>query len=310
MESLHDTDPEWHHFLIATGTSCYPHFPEDAQLPSVEQDLQRIQKLFCGTLRYENAVPDLRINPKKSIFDNALRDWFTKEERNERDVVVIYYSGHGGIDPLEGRHYLLTADSNPKDLFGTAVSTEDLGRRIASSSVRLVLLLIDTCFAGSGSNDIAKVVSGIRGLFSKEHIGFFVIAAARPKEEARQGVFAEALVSVLDDERLAGTLQKVLLPTGVSTAINRYFRDKNLSQLTMVYDTYIGYEDPPFFPNLRYRSSIPVGMDLDTQRRLESMDPQDVLYTGDREAGVSKSNGKPGGILRAADAFCVSWFGG
>jgi Caspase domain len=284
-DSPHKASLQRSRFLIAAGTSHYDRLPEDAQLPSVEQDLRSIGDLFCDGLHYENALPDLKVNPKKEVFRQTLRDWIRNKDRNESDVVVIYYSGHGDIEG--DRHYLLTTDSDPEDLLDTAVPTEDLARRIANSSVRLVLLLIDTCYAGSGSGDIAKVVSGIRGLFSRENVGFFVIAAARPKEEARQGVLVEALTSVFSDERLAGTLQEFLLPMAVSTAINRYFLSKNLSQLTMAYETYAGYEDPPFFPNPRYRPSIPVGVDLKTQRQLSSMEQEDILlHWGPRGRGV------------------------
>ena len=276
---------QWRRFLIAAGTALYEHLPEDAQLPSVEQDLHGIQDLFCKTLQFKNALPDLKINPKKEAFRESLRDWIRDTDRNESDVIVLYYSGHGDIEG--GRHYLLTADSDPEDLLDTAVPTEDLARRIASSSVRLVLLLIDTCYAGSGSADVAKVVSEIRALFSRENTGFFVIAAARPKEEARQGVLVEALTNVFYDERLAGERQQFLQPMAVSTAINRYFRDKNLSQLTMAYETYVGYEDPPFFPNLRFQPFIPAGVDLKTQKRLSSMEPAEIpLHWGPRSRGV------------------------
>src|ERR1700738_2731056 len=54
----------------------------------------------------------------------------------------------------------------------------------------------------------------------------------RDRHVAREGVFVEALTSVFDDERLGGALQENLPPMGVSTAINRYLRDKNRSQGT------------------------------------------------------------------------------
>jgi hypothetical protein len=279
--------PSRRRFLIATGTARYDRLPEKAQLPSVEQDLQGIRDLFCDALHYENALPDLKLNPKKEGFREAIAHWIKNKDRNGSDVVVIYYSGHGGIDPVEGRHYLLTADSDPEDLLDTAVPTEDLARRIASSSLRLVLLLIDTCYAGSGSGDIMNVVSRIKQFFLRENVGFFVIAAARPKEEAWQGVFVEALRSVLCDERYAGERQEFLFPIAVSTDINRYFLSKNLSQLTCVHETYAGYHYPPFFPNPRYRPFIPIGVDLKTQKRLSSMEPADILlHWGPRGRGV------------------------
>jgi hypothetical protein len=48
--------------------------------------------------------------------------------------------------------------SDPKNLWRTAVPTEDLARGIANSSVRLVLILIDTCYAGRGSGHWSSIV--------------------------------------------------------------------------------------------------------------------------------------------------------
>ncbi len=84
--------PQQRRFLIAAGTSDYKHLPKDAQLPSVRQDLARIRKLFCETLNYEDALPDLKINPRREPFREALRDWIRHEDRSESDIVVIYYS--------------------------------------------------------------------------------------------------------------------------------------------------------------------------------------------------------------------------
>ena len=123
-----DTGRQRRRFLIAAGTSDYELLPKDAQLPSVKQDLERIRKVFCETLNYENALPDLKVNPKREVFLGALEDWLSKEDRSKSDVLVIYYTGHGFVEPSESRHYLLTADSDLKRLVSTAIATEDLVR--------------------------------------------------------------------------------------------------------------------------------------------------------------------------------------
>ena len=86
-----DTIPQRRCFLIAAGTSLYDRLPVDAQLPSVEQDLECIRALFCDSLHYKNALPDLKINPTKENFREALRKWIRKKERSKSDVVVLYY---------------------------------------------------------------------------------------------------------------------------------------------------------------------------------------------------------------------------
>jgi hypothetical protein len=55
-DSPHDTNRQWRHFLIATGTSRHKRLPKDAQLPSVEGDLKLIQKPIWDTLHCENAL--------------------------------------------------------------------------------------------------------------------------------------------------------------------------------------------------------------------------------------------------------------
>ena len=184
--------------------------------------------------------------------------------------------------------------------------TDDLARGVASSPVRLVLILIDTCYAGQGSGDIAKVVSGIKGLFSAESVGFFVIAAARSKEEAQQGVFAEALTSVLNDERLAGALQEFLLPaislslstatfaTG-SSASSRWFMNPVCCTRLL-----------PFFgirgSRRRFQSAWTCkrrGASAAWRRAMSS-------HTGDREAGELSLALKPVGTSQAGPEFCVN----
>jgi len=280
-----ESDLTYHRSLIAAGTAKYEHLPDHArELASVAEDLVKINTLFCQTLGYERAIPELNLDPTREQFRNSLSDWFGTRS-GKRDVLVIYYSGHGDVEG--GRHYLLATDSDPSDLLGTALETEFLARRIASSDVRLALLLIDTCYSGVGATDITTVVQQTKNLFATANAGIFVIAAARPKQEAQQGVFADALLSVLFDERLGGERQLFLEPTSISVAINRYFRDRKLSQLCLISSTYSGYEDPPFFPNPRYRRDLPVGIDLRMQKRLSSMDPHELaLHWGPRARGV------------------------
>lgn len=275
----------WRRFLIAAGTARYEHLTEDAQLRSVEQDLERIREVFTGALRYQDATPTLALNPTHHALRAALKEWFRGSDRDEGDVVVFYYSGHGDIEG--DQHFLLTADSDPEDLLDTALPTEYLARRIGSSPVRLVLILLDACYAGFGSNDIQRVITGIRGLFSDENVGVFVIAAARPKEEAAQGVFVEALVDALENPSLAGERQPYIYPTSLVPAINRHLKTRALHQSATVSVTYSGIEDPPFFPNPRYSPDLPEGLDLKTQRRLGSMDPHERdLHWGPLARGV------------------------
>jgi hypothetical protein len=76
---------------------------------------------------------------------HALFTFLTKPQ--EQDTVVIYIAGHGAPDPLDPRNlYLLTADSKPDDMGGTAFpmwQLQDVFERVLKA--KRVLTFADTC---------------------------------------------------------------------------------------------------------------------------------------------------------------------
>lgn len=117
-------DPPGRRFLIAAGTACYQNLPEDEQLPGVEEAVRLVAELFTGKLGYERVLPDLSVSPTADQLRRGLSRWLTAKDRRADDQVVIYYSGHG--EPWGDDHYLLTADSSPENLAGTALASGDL----------------------------------------------------------------------------------------------------------------------------------------------------------------------------------------
>ncbi|MDP9052647.1 MAG: caspase family protein [Acidobacteriota bacterium] len=91
---------------------------------------------------------------------HALFTFLTKPQ--EQDTVVIYIAGHGAPDPLDQRNlYLLTADSKPDDMGGTAFpmwQLQDVFERVLKA--KRVLTFADTChsygFSGSRTGPGAK----------------------------------------------------------------------------------------------------------------------------------------------------------
>jgi hypothetical protein len=91
---------------------------------------------------------------------HALFTFLTKPQ--EQDTVVIYIAGHGAPDPLDPRNlYLLTADSKPDDMGGTAFpmwQLQDVFDRILKA--KRVITLADTChsygFSGARAGAASK----------------------------------------------------------------------------------------------------------------------------------------------------------
>jgi uncharacterized caspase-like protein len=106
------------------------------------------------------------------------------------DVVVVYYSGHGGNDPPIG-FYLAPARYDDKLWRKTMISGEEL-RRASQSIPGHVIVLLDTCYTGALIDERWP-----------KH-GPAIFGATRTKEETRGGnrfrrsAFTRALIEGLD----------------------------------------------------------------------------------------------------------------
>jgi hypothetical protein len=72
------------------------------------------------------------------------------------DTVILYFAGHGKREPDSGSldldgfsKYLLPSDANTADLFGTALSMEEVTRILQRLRSERVVLIIDSCFSGA-----------------------------------------------------------------------------------------------------------------------------------------------------------------
>lgn len=78
----------------------------------------------------------------------ALRSFLQKPAKE--DVVLLYFACHGSSDPNRPQNlYLLTYDTNPDDIAGTALPMEDIHRSIEKNLLaEKVIILADTCHSG------------------------------------------------------------------------------------------------------------------------------------------------------------------
>ena len=191
QDSADEPDRQGRRFLIAAGTARYKHLPDDAQLPSVSEDIRLIVDLFTKKLGYERVLPELGKNPTSNALRLKLSTWLRHPDRRASDVIVFYYSGHGDVSR---KHYLLTSDSQETNLIGTALPTEALAEMLDGSPCQEVLVILDTCYSGQGIGDFSKVAAEVGlGLAKGVRPGIYAIAAARPKGEAVQGAFLRGI---------------------------------------------------------------------------------------------------------------------
>lgn len=87
-------------------------------------------------------------NPtRKNILDRIRH---LGEEVSGCDSVIIYYAGHGEMDPAPGadRGFWLPVDADPESR-AEWVTTDDVVGEIRAFDVRHVLLIVDSCFSGT-----------------------------------------------------------------------------------------------------------------------------------------------------------------
>ncbi|MFD5334625.1 caspase family protein [Streptomyces hawaiiensis] len=253
--------PQGRRFLIAVGVGTYADTGID-DLPGVPGDVARVRELL-EPMDYTMVLPELAADPGRDLAER-IEDWVLETDLGPQDVVVVYFAGHG-VKAADRRHYLLCADSRP-GRYTTALASEDLCRSLMTSPVGHLLVVIDTCYAGAGTEDIARLAAELASS-QRGTAGRWMMAAARGKERARENAFVEALAQVLEQPR-AGAHQEYLGVREVTERVNEYFRDQHPSQHAR-HSTIDSDGHAPFFRNRAHIAGLPADdLDVETLTRL------------------------------------------
>lgn len=249
-------------FLITVGVGTYTD-GAIKDLPGVHRDVERVRALL-EPMGYETVLPRLGADPSAQQLREEIGKWAAEAELGPADVVVLYFAGHG-VKDLD-RHYLLCSTSGVRDYDGTALASEDLGRSLVKSEVGQLLIILDTCYAGEGTGDIATLAAHL-ARFQRGAAGRWMLASARGKDRARENAFVDALTEVLERPR-AGALQEFIGVREVTQRVNECFTAEGLAQhcrhSTIDSDGYA-----PFFRNKDHIPGLAGrGLDGETLNRL------------------------------------------
>ena len=94
----------------------------------------------------------------------ALERWVPDHVRGDSRVLV-YYSGHGSVNPATGETYLVPHDGDPAYLLNTAYPTKMLYTKLAELNVKQVVVTLDSCFSGQGGRSV--LMEGVRPAVAK-----------------------------------------------------------------------------------------------------------------------------------------------
>lgn len=115
---------------------------------------------------------------------------------------MLHWIGHGVTDG--DQHYLVCRDSPaPGNLDGySAVASGELGRLIAKSRAERIVVILDTCFSGGGSGNLARCYHDNPAI-ELDREGWdrvaCIVASSHPLDKAVAGRFSQGLVEALEE---------------------------------------------------------------------------------------------------------------
>lgn len=197
-------------WAVVVGISKYPKVPGGQQLQFADRDAVMVSEAIKKSgVRSENVRLLTGQFATVAAIKSAIGNWLARSA-GESDTVLIFFSGHGLYEHEFGEAYLLAYDSDPKELYGSALSVSEinqaLGHRIHS---RQVLILVDAVrrdFFDPDRDGASAATAFTRafGQLASSRAGASAIIASGPGEFSREGqrwgghgVFTKHLIDAL-----------------------------------------------------------------------------------------------------------------
>ncbi|HEU4888160.1 MAG TPA: caspase family protein [Thermoanaerobaculia bacterium] len=217
--TLHREKPRGKVWLAVVGISNY------RERSIVDLDFAKSDAVAVHSYYHELGVPNeqvIKLLDEDATLANIKRNLGTelvKQATNPDDTVLIYFAGHGEMEADRSSadsdgysKYLLPHDADPADLFGSALSMEELSRILQRLRPERVVLIIDSCFSGAaGGRTPFEPNAAARGVITEEFLsrmanagkGRVILTAsgsrevARESRETRHGIFTYFLLEGL-----------------------------------------------------------------------------------------------------------------
>jgi uncharacterized caspase-like protein len=192
VSALHAADgpPDAKTFALVVGISKYQKLPQDLWLQYPEADAKTFSQFLASPRGGSVPSAQLLSLTSEQATTAALRNafqTFLKTGVGKNDTVYILLAGHGTVDPSGA--YILTYDSDPENLAGTALPMAEVHALVEDEVTRAghVILLADVCraatIAGQKTASLGNIVEKL-GEAPGEMLG---LMAARPLELSIEG---------------------------------------------------------------------------------------------------------------------------
>ena len=150
-------------WLLLVGVNDY----QDSGLPSLRYPALDCQGLEESLVKATEGFPNKEIvvhhdfaskTPELNNIRESLKRIVFQSRPN--DSIMLYFSGHGMLDPQTQEAVLCFSDTNQKNLLNTGLPMQELVEILSKSPAKQQLLCLDTCHSGDmgllGSNGISR----------------------------------------------------------------------------------------------------------------------------------------------------------
>ena len=145
-------------------------------------------------------------NIKKAVLElgQKIEDHSRKKRKHKvysRDVAVIFMAGHGKKGNKDNKFYFLSHDTNPKNIYNSAVDLIELGKTINKYQSEIVLLT-DACQSGQlGENfNNRELTKELKEISGRAQVIFNATTANKPAYENKawsHGAFAKGILDAM-----------------------------------------------------------------------------------------------------------------
>jgi hypothetical protein len=179
---------------LYVGVGIRTYDDEDfAELPKAVEDTQSLGS-YLG--QHRGYRVETIVDPTEGEARAALKRHLTNGALPSGSALVLLWAGHGEM-ASEALH--LIARDTKKGAAPDLTTANPLASLVARCGAAQVLLLLDTCYSGSGIFDAQRVVDLVRRERSDERPWSGVLASTLDFERARDGVFLARLLRLLKD---------------------------------------------------------------------------------------------------------------
>jgi Caspase domain len=135
--------------LIGVGTCKYSQW----SLPVTVQDVTEIEEVLVDPSwgGYPNDREHIRLlcdaRATRAGILEELQRLAAIADRDPEATIVVYYSGHGWLNPADNSYYLITHDVDPDRVGASALAGADFTKALQNINSQKMLVILDCCHA-------------------------------------------------------------------------------------------------------------------------------------------------------------------